>query len=90
MLVIVKSVLFALFNGSFNSVPAVRRSTVHRQNSSQMVKNVIGKFTFPVLFGKNCKSVLCKYDSQYVEISDSEAGLKVEKSGGVSGEEGEC
>ena len=25
-----------------------------------------------------------------LEISDSEAGLKVEKSGGVTGEEGEC
>ena len=28
--------------------------------------------------------------SKILEISDSEAGLKVEKSGGVFGEEGEC
>jgi len=28
--------------------------------------------------------------NKILEISDSEAGLKVEKSGGVFGEEGEC
>ena len=28
--------------------------------------------------------------NRILEISDSEAGLKVEKSGGVTGEEGEC
>ena len=28
--------------------------------------------------------------NKILEISDSEAGLKVEKSGGVIGEEGEC